>query len=70
VYQYRQKNRFQSLYSLKRTLKEDSFFDRLYCYHQVNLIECEMIEDDSKDQNNKAVDINKFFEYNNLIVFF
>lgn len=29
-----------------------------------------MIEDDSKDQNNKAVDINKFFEYNNLIVFF
>ncbi len=29
-----------------------------------------MIEDDSKDITNKAVDINKFFDYNNLIVFF
>lgn len=29
-----------------------------------------MIEDDSKDLTNKAVDINKFFDYNNLIVSF
>jgi len=29
-----------------------------------------MIEDDSKDNTNNTVDINKFFEYNNLIVFF
>ena len=44
--------------------------NRLYFYHQINLIEGEMIEDDSKDLTNKAVDINKFFEYNNLIVSF
>lgn len=36
----------------------------------MNLIEGEMIEDDSKDITNKAVDINKFFDYNNLIVSF
>ncbi len=35
--------------------------NRLYFYHQNNLIELEMIEDDSKDSSNKAVDINKFF---------
>ena len=29
-----------------------------------------MIEDDSKDITNKAVDINKFFDFNNLIVSF
>ena len=29
-----------------------------------------MIEDDSKDSTNKAIDINKFFDYNNLIVSF
>ena len=29
-----------------------------------------MIEDDTKDSTNKAIDINKFFDYNNLIVSF
>ncbi len=29
-----------------------------------------MIEDDSKDSSNKAIDINKFFVFNNFIVKF
>ncbi len=70
IFQYRQKNRFQAIYSLNRTLKENTFLNRLYFYHQINLIEGEMIEDDTKDVTNKAVDISKFFDYSNLIVSF
>ncbi len=42
----------------------------MYYFHQINLIEDEMKEDDNKENVNKTVDINKFSLFNNLIVDF
>ena len=70
IYQNRQKNRFQAIYSITRTLENSHLADRLEFYKQINIIETEMIEDDNKQNQNMVVDIGKFFNFNVKIVEF
>ena len=70
IYQNRQKNRFQAIYSITRTLLDSNFRDRLEFYRQINKIEVEMVEDDNKQNQNLTVDIGTFFLFNVKIVEF
>lgn len=70
IYQNRQKNRFQAIYSITRTLLDSNFRDRLEFYRQITKIEIEMIEDDNKQTQNLTVDIGRFFLFNVKIVEF
>ena len=38
IYQYRQKNRFQAIRAITKTLYKATFFDKMYFHHQINLI--------------------------------
>ena len=70
IYEHRLKNRFQAIYEITRTLADSSFQDRLIYYNQIQIIEEEMIEYDSRQNTSSAVDLNKFLKFNIKIVEF
>lgn len=70
IYEHRLKNRFQAIYEITRSLKNDSMGDRLEFQRAIQVIENEMVEYDIKQNVNLAVDMNKFLNFNVRIVEF
>lgn len=71
ILKQRLNNKFSSLYNLARCDRLGSdFIYRLQVEHNKLNIQYEMYEDDERHNEKKSVNINKFFEFNNLVVKF
>lgn len=71
VLKQRLNNKFSALYNLAKVLERGSSLTfSLLVHHNKECIQYEMVDDDDRHNEKKSVNINKFFEFNNLVVRF